>query len=317
MSLPIWILTGPTACGKTDIAIKIAKSIDAEIVSADSMLVYRGMDIGTEKPPAEIRNKIPHHLIDIVEPWEEYNVGQYVKDFDIAIHNIYRRGKPFIVVGGTALYLKAIADGLFEGPTADWEYRDYLKSIANDLGSNYLHKMLAEVDPETAEKLHYNDRKRIIRALEVYKKTGASISSFQTQFGRKNPKYNCTIVAIEYDRAVLYKRIESRIDRMFQRGLIDEVRTLLNNPLGLSKQASQALGYKEIIDFFNGKYTLSEVTGIIKLRTRRFAKRQMTWFRSFSNIYWIRAYADDDTTRPSEKALEWFSQNKPLLKEMV
>ncbi|MBM2834489.1 MAG: hypothetical protein HW406_1650 [Candidatus Brocadiaceae bacterium] len=289
MSLPIWILTGPTACGKTDIAIKISESIDAEIVSADSMLVYRGMDIGTEKPPREIRNKIPHHLIDIVEPWEEYNVGQYVKDFDIAIHNIYQRGKPFIVVGGTALYLKAIMDGLFEGPPADWEYRNYLKSVASEQGPNCLHRMLAEVDP----------------------------SSFQTQFGRKNPKYNCVIVAIEYDRDILYKRIELRIDRMFRRGLIDEVRTLLNNPLGLSKQASQALGYKEIIDFFNGKYTLSEVTGIIKLRTRRFAKRQMTWFRSFSNIYWIRAYADDDTTRPSEKALEWFSQNKPLLKEMV
>ena len=159
MPLPIWILTGPTACGKTDIAIKIAESIDAEIVSADSMLVYRGMDIGTEKPPGEIRNKIPHHLIDIIEPWQEYNVGQYAKDFDVAIHNIYRRGKPFIVVGGTALYLKAIVDGLFEGPPADWEYRNYLKSIASEQDTNYLHKMLAEVDPGTADKLHYNDQK--------------------------------------------------------------------------------------------------------------------------------------------------------------
>ncbi len=317
MSLPIWILTGPTACGKTDIAIKIAENIDAEIVSADSMLVYRGMDICTEKPPAEIRNKIPHHLIDIVQPWEEYNVGQYVKDFDSAIHNIYQRGKPLIVVGGTALYLKAIVDGLFEGPPADWEYRDYLKSIASERGPDCLHKMLAEVDPETADKLHFNDQKRIIRALEVFKKTGVSISSFQTQFGRKNPKYDCIIAAIEYDREILYKRIEARVDRMFQRGLIDEVRTLLNNPSGLSKQASQALGYKEIIDFFNGKYTLSEVTGVIKLGTRRFAKRQMTWFRSFSNIYWIRACTDNDTTQLSEMVLEWFIKNKPLLKETV
>src|SRR3990172_6975084 len=197
MSLPIWILTGPTACGKTDIAIKISESIDAEIVSADSMLVYRGMDIGTEKPPREIRNKIPHHLIDIVEPWEEYNVGQYVKDFDIAIHNIYQRGKPFIVVGGTALYLKAIIDGLFEGPPADWKYRNYLKSIAIERGPDSLHKMLAEVDQKTAEKLHCHDQKRIIRALEVFKKTGKSISSLQTQFGHKNPKYNCKLVAIE------------------------------------------------------------------------------------------------------------------------
>ncbi|HHT9129902.1 MAG TPA: tRNA (adenosine(37)-N6)-dimethylallyltransferase MiaA, partial [Candidatus Brocadiaceae bacterium] len=276
MTLPIWILTGPTACGKTDVAIKIAEKIDAEIISADSMLVYRGMDIGTEKPSLAIRSKIPHQLIDIVDPWEEYSVGRYVKDFDAIANNLYQRGKPFIVVGGTALYLKAIMDGLFEGPDADWEYRDYLKSISVERGPNALYKMLTDIDPETASKLHFNDQKRIIRALEVIKKTGRGISSFQTQFGHKNPQYNCTIVAIEYDRNTLYNRIETRVDRMFARGLIDEVRILLNNPLGLSKQASQALGYKEIIDFFNEKYTLSEATDIIKQRTRRFAKRQMT-----------------------------------------
>jgi tRNA dimethylallyltransferase len=309
MPLPVWVLTGPTACGKTDIAIKISESIGAEIISADSMLVYRGMDIGTEKPPAVIRNKIPHHLIDIVDPWEEYSVGQYVKDFDTVIHNISQRGKPFIVVGGTALYLKAITDGLFEGPPADWEYRNYLKSIAGERGSGYLHKMLADVDPKTAGNLHCNDQKRIIRALEVFKKTGMPISSFQTQFGRKNPKYDCIVVAVEYDRDILYKRIEARVDRMFQRGLIDEVHTLLKNPSGLSKQASQALGYKEIIDFFNGKYTLSEVIGVIKMQTRRFAKRQMTWFRSFPNIRWVSACAKDDTTRLSEVVLEVFTQN--------
>jgi len=317
MPLPVWILTGPTACGKTDIAIKISESTGAEIISADSMLVYRGMDIGTEKPSREIRNKIPHHLIDIVEPWDEYNVGQYVKDFDATVHNIYQRGKTFLVVGGTALYLKAIVDGLFEGPPADWEYRDYLKSLACERGSDFLHKMLVAVDPKTAENLHCNDQKRIIRALEVFKKTGVGISSFQTQFGHKNPKYDCTLVAIEYDRDMLYKRIESRVDKMFHRGLIDEVRTLLNNPLGLSKQASQALGYKEVIDFLSGKQTLSEVTDLIKLGTRRFAKRQMTWFRSFSSVHWIGAHTDDDTARLSEKVLERFIQNKPLLKETV
>src|SRR5574337_280560 len=258
MPLPIWILTGPTATGKTDIGLKIAKNIDAEIVSADSMLVYRGMDIGTEKPSLAVRNKIPHHLIDIVEPWEEYSVGQYVKNFETVTQNLYQQGKQFIVVGGTALYLKAIMEGLFEGPPADWEYRNYLKAIAKEKGPNYLHKMLADIDPETAGKLHFNDQKRVIRALEVFKTTGQRISSFQTQFGRKNPKYNCTLVAIEYDRDILYKRIETRVDRMFMRGLLDEVRTLLSNPSGLSKQASQALGYKEVIDFFNGRYTLPE-----------------------------------------------------------
>jgi tRNA dimethylallyltransferase len=307
MTLPIWILTGPTACGKTDIAVKIAEKVGAEIISADSMLVYRGMDIGTEKPSLAIRSKIPHHLIDIVNPWEEYSVGRYVKDFEAIVNNLYQRGTPFIVVGGTALYLKAIMDGLFEGPDADWEYRNYLRSISVERGPNALYKMLADVDPETANKLHFNDQKRIIRALEVIKKTGRGISSFQTQFGHKNPQYNCTMVAVEYDRNTLYNRIETRVDRMLARGLIDEVRILLNNPLGMSKQASQALGYKEIIAFFNERYTLPEATDIIKRRTRRFAKRQMTWFRSFSNIHWIHAYPEDEITQISEKALKWFT----------
>ncbi len=312
MSLPIWILTGPTASGKTDIGLKIARTINAEVISADSMLVYRGMDIGTEKPSLEVRRKVPHHLIDIVAPWEEYSVGQFVKDFETVVQSLSQQGKQLIVVGGTALYLKVITDGLFEGPPADWEYRNYLKSIVAEKGPIQLHKMLSEIDPETAMKLHFNDQKRIIRALEVFKTTGQRISSFQTQFGHKNPKYNCTIVAIEYDRDTLYKRIEARVDRMFSRGLIDEVRTLRDNPLGLSKQASQALGYKEIIDFFHGKYTYSEVSQEIKQRTRRFAKRQMTWFRSFSNIHWIRACADSDTSKLSEEILEYFIPNKSL-----
>ncbi|MCF6153814.1 MAG: tRNA (adenosine(37)-N6)-dimethylallyltransferase MiaA [Candidatus Brocadia sp.] len=310
MPLPIWILTGPTASGKTDIGLKIAENIDAEIVSADSMLVYRGMDIGTEKPSLAVRDKIPHHLIDIIEPWEEYSVGQYVKDFEVVTQRLYQQGKQFIVVGGTALYLKAIMDGLFEGPPADWEYRNSLKAVAMEKGPNYLHKMLADIDPETASKLHFNDQKRIIRALEVFKKTGQRISSFQTQFGHKNPKYDCIMVAIEYNRDILYKRIETRVDRMFERGLVNEVRTLLNNPLGLSKQASQALGYKEIIDFFNGKHTLSEVSDEIKQRTRRFAKRQMTWFRSFPNIHWINARTENDIVGLSEQFLTWYFTRK-------
>ncbi|CAG0985775.1 partial tRNA dimethylallyltransferase, partial [Anaerolineae bacterium] len=154
MPLPIWILTGPTASGKTDIGVESATNIGAEIVSADSMLVYRAMDIGTEKPSRAVRNKIPHHLIDIVEPWEEYSVGLYVKDFDAVTQSLYQQGKQFIVVGGTALYLKAIIDGLFDGPPADWEYRNYLKAVALEKGPNYLHTMLSEIDTETARKLH-------------------------------------------------------------------------------------------------------------------------------------------------------------------
>ena len=309
MALPICILTGPTACGKTEIAIKIAEQAKIEIVSADSMLVYRGMDIGTEKPSRDIRDVIPHHLIDIVEPWEEYNVGRYIKDFDSTVCKLNEQGKPFIVVGGTALYLKAIMDGLFEGPSADWEYRRYLKSVAIEKGPEYLRNMLADIDPETADKLHVNDQKRIIRALEVFKKTGCRMSSFQTQFGHKNPRYDCIVVAIDYDRNVLYGRIEERVDSMFQRGLVDEVHVLLDKPQKLSKQASQALGYKEVIDFFNGKYTLLEAIETIKKRTRRFAKRQMTWFRSFSDVLWICADVNDDTKLLSEKVFQYFTKH--------
>lgn len=310
MSAPLWILTGPTASGKTDIGLKIAKDINVEIISADSMLVYRGMDIGTEKPSLEVRSKIPHYLIDVVNPWEDYNVGRYVKDFDAIAKSLCQQGKQFIVVGGTALYLKAIMDGLFEGPPADWEYRNSLKSIAMEKGTHYLHTMLSEIDPETAGKLHMNDQKRVIRALEVFKATHRRISSLQTQFGHKNPKYDCTIVAIEHNREALYKRIEARVDRMFARGLVEEVRKLVSNPLGLSRQASQALGYKEMIDFFQGKYTFSEVSHEIKQRTRRFAKRQMTWFRSFSNIHWIHAGTEHDTAGLSEQFLKYFLAQK-------
>ena len=306
MPLPIWILTGPTASGKTDVALSIAESIHAEIISADSMLVYRGMDIGTEKPSAAMQRKVQHHLIDVVDPWDEYSVGRYVKDFERVTNGLHHKGKPFIVVGGTALYLKAIVDGLFEGPPADWEYRTHLRDIAAAQGPDSLHKMLAEVDAEAAHKLHSNDHVRIIRALEVIKSTGQRISSLQTQFGKRNPKYDCVMMAIEHDRALLYRRIETRVDNMLQRGLIEEVSALLAHPKGLSRQASQALGYKEVIDFLNGKYTPQVVSQVIKQSTRRFAKRQMTWFRSFHDIHWIQASVGDEPSKLSENILAGF-----------
>ncbi|MBM4055190.1 MAG: tRNA (adenosine(37)-N6)-dimethylallyltransferase MiaA [Planctomycetes bacterium] len=313
----ICILTGPTASGKSEIAVKIAEKTGAAIVSADSMLIYRGMDIGTEKPSREVRNKIPHYLIDIRDPWEEYSVGNYIKDFEDVTNNLYAQEKPFIVVGGTALYLKAIMEGLFNGPPANWEYRNHLKKVVREQGAGSLYAMLEAIDPKTANRLHTNDQRRIIRALEVFKQTGIAISSYQTQFGNKNPNYNCIIAAIAHDRKELYKRIETRVDSMFSRGLIDEVQTLMLNPLGLSKQASQALGYKEVIDYLEGNYSLQEVIDAIKQGTRRFAKRQMTWFRSFSDVYWITADAFDDKDAFAENILDYFAQKKPFIEKTL
>ncbi|MCF6152632.1 MAG: tRNA (adenosine(37)-N6)-dimethylallyltransferase MiaA [Candidatus Kuenenia stuttgartiensis] len=315
MSHTICILTGPTASGKSQIALKIAEKTGAEIVSADSMLIYRGMDIGTEKPCTEIRTKIPHHLIDIRDPWEEYSVGNYIKDFEIVTNNLYEQEKPFIVVGGTALYLKAIMDGLFEGPPANWEYRNQLKTIAKEQGTESLYHMLGTIDPKTASRLHSNDQRRIIRALEVFQQTGTSISSYQTQFGNKNPKYHCIVVAIVHDRKELYRRIESRVDDMFSRGLVDEVKTLMSNPLGLSKQASQALGYKEVLDLLKENYLLPDAVNAIKQGTRRFAKRQMTWFRSFSDIHWVTADSPENADSLAENILDYFALKNPALKK--
>jgi len=309
MPKTIFILTGPTASGKSDIAIKISEITGGEIISADSMLIYRRMDIGTEKPPASLREKITHYLVDIKEPWEDYSVGEYIRDFETITTRLYGQNKPFIVVGGTALYLKAIINGLFKGPPADWEYRNYLKAIAKQNGADRLYGMLASVDPKTSDRLHVNDQRRVIRALEVFKQTGRSISSFQKQFGHINPKYHCIVVAIAYDRDILYKRIEDRVDRMFSKGLIYEVQTLINNPRCISKQAYQALGYKEVIDFLNGHCSLSDTIATVKKRTRHFAKRQMTWFRSFSNIYWVPAHEDDNADSLAEKVLEYYSSS--------
>jgi tRNA dimethylallyltransferase len=282
-----WFLTGPTASGKTRIGIALAKRIDAEIISMDSMALYRGMDIGTAKPSPDEQVEVPHHLIDIIEPHEEYSLAQFVDAAAEAAQDIRRRGKHVLFVGGTPLYLKALLRGIFQGPPADWAFRRQLRKEAETAGSASLHERLAKIDPEAAERLHPNDTRRVIRALEVFEKTGQPISRLQQQFDRARPPEACRVFVMDWPREVLYERIDRRVERMFADGLVEEVQTLLAQPKPLSRTASQGLGYREVIDFLQRGGAIEETIGLVQMHTRQFAKRQGTWFRGLSECRFL------------------------------
>jgi tRNA dimethylallyltransferase len=275
-----WYLTGPTASGKSEIALYLAERLGAEIISLDSMAVYRGMDIGTAKPTAAARGRIAHHLIDVVEPEEDYSVAEYVAAAHEIAGQIRRRGRDVLLVGGTPLYLKAMLRGIDGGPPADWSIRKSLSAEADALGTAALHRRLAEVDPVAAARLHPGDMRRIVRALEVHRTTGVPISASQHQFAAPAPASQCRVFVIDRPRPELHRRIESRVDAMFSDGLVDEVRGLTAGRRRLGRTASQAVGYREVAAHLAGEFDLSEAVLRTKVRTRRFARRQLTWFRS-------------------------------------
>ncbi len=293
MKHSLWILTGPTASDKTEIGFNIAKKINSEIISADSMLFYRGMDIGTAKPPLNMRELVPHHFIDIIYPWENYSVGKYVGNVENLLNSNNEQKRKFLIVGGSPLYIKGLVNGIFNGPEADWNIRGELEEIAEKEGSSHVHDILQEVDPVKAAELHPNDLRRIIRAIEVYKITGEPVTILQERYKLARNNYKFKIICITREREDVYRRINERVEIMFDKGLVDEVKSLLDNPKGLSKQAKQALGYKEVIQYLDGELTLSDSKEMVKLSTRRFAKRQMTWFRSFEDIQWLEAKEHD------------------------
>ncbi len=293
MKHSLWILTGPTASDKTEIGFNIAKKINSEIISADSMLFYRGMDIGTAKPPLNMRELVPHHFIDIIYPWENYSVGKYVGNVENLLNSNNEQKRKFLIVGGSPLYIKGLVNGIFNGPEADWNIRGELEEIAEKEGSSHVHDILQEVDPVKAAELHPNDLRRIIRAIEVYKITGEPVTILQERYKLARNNYKFKIICITREREEVYRRINERVEIMFDKGLVDEVKSLLDNPKGLSKQAKQALGYKEVIQYLDGELTLSDSKEMVKLSTRRFAKRQMTWFRSFEDIQWLEAKEHD------------------------
>ena len=285
----LWVLTGPTACDKTEIGFTVAQKIKGEIVSADSMLFYRGMDIGTAKPSLNIRELVPHHFIDIIDPWESYSIGRYVDDVEALISDVDSEERKFLVVGGSPLYIKGLVDGIFNGPAADWDIRRELEELADEKGNQHVHDILQKIDPVKAGELHPNNLRRIIRAIEVYRITGKPVSVLQEQYKLAKKSYQFKIMCLAREKEDIYRRINERVETMFDKGLVDEVRSLLDNPRGLSKQAKQALGYKEVIQYLDGGFTLDDAKEMVKQSTRRFAKRQMTWFRSFPDIQWLEA----------------------------
>lgn len=282
-------IVGPTASGKTAAAHELAKRVGAEIISADSMAVYRGMDIGTAKPSADEQREVPYHLIDVADPDEQFTVADYQGLAVEAVEDIIQRGRLPIIAGGTGLYIRAVIDGLnIPAAGIDTELRARLKQEAEEKGGERLHERLAEVDPATAERLHPNDVKRIIRALEVYEQSGRPMSEIVEETRPKTPRYpGALIYGLTMDREKLYGRIEARVDELIERGLAEEVRQLLSKGYDVNLPAMQGLGYKEIAGCLKGEYDINYAVLLLKQSTRRFAKRQYTWFRADKRIRWI------------------------------
>ncbi|MEZ6045013.1 MAG: tRNA (adenosine(37)-N6)-dimethylallyltransferase MiaA [Planctomycetaceae bacterium] len=275
-----WFIAGPTASGKSGVALKLAPQLGGEIIALDSMTLYRGMDIGTAKPTQAEQLQVPHHLYDLIDPHEEFSVAEYLALAAEKVDDILSREKTPIFVGGTGLYLRSLLRGVFEGPEADWEFRRQLEEIANAEGGEKLHQMLQQVDPIAADRLHPNDQRRVVRALEVNHITGQPLSAQQEQEPLPENDRPLHVYWLSPPRAWLHERINSRVDLMVEEGLVEEVRALMELDPPLGRTARQALGYKEMIDALDAGRPLEEAIEQIKIRTRQFAKRQHTWYRN-------------------------------------
>ncbi len=289
-----WCLAGATAVGKTQTALSLAKQLDAEIISLDSMAVYRGMDIGTAKPTPEQQKQARTHLINLRDPDEEFSVAEYLTEAQRAVADIRSRGKKSLFVGGTPMYLKCLLRGLFEGPSAVPGLRQEIEAELEGVGAPVMHERLTLVDPLAASNIHPNDARRIVRALEVYRSTGEPISHQQMEFEDPVPAESCRVFVLRREREEQHARIEQRVDQMIAEGLINEVRDLTADGKQLGRSASQAVGYSEVLNYLADKHDLAETTDLIKTRTRRFAKRQGTWFRGLEECRFVDLTGDDD-----------------------
>jgi tRNA dimethylallyltransferase len=296
-----WYLTGATAVGKTSVGLALAQLLHAEIVSLDSMAIYRGMDIGTAKPTAAQRAIVPHHLIDIVDPADEFSVAQYVDTAATVVADLRARHKEVLFVGGTPLYLKSLLRGLFEGPPADWDLREQIEEELEHVGQAALYERLTQLDPVAAANIHPNDTRRLVRALEVFRATGLPISHQQTQFEEGRPAEECRVFALRRTREEQHQRIELRVAAMIDAGLVDEVKQLTSGGRQLGRTARQAVGYREALEFLAGDYHRDEMIERIKIRSRRFAKRQGTWFRSLCECRFVDVAGDMDAAEVAQQ----------------
>ena len=300
----LYFIIGCTASGKGSLGRELARRLGGQIVSVDSMKIYRRMDIGTAKPSQAVRAEIPHHCIDIVEPSESFSVAQFVERADRAIGEIASAGAVALAVGGTSLYIKALSEGLFEGPSADEQTRRNLRARAAAEGLSALHAELAAIDAEAAARIHPNDERRIVRALEVYHATGTPITALQRQWDSGQRRYEAVFIGLRRDKADQGRRINLRAKMMLDAGLADEVAALLAEPGGLSGQAAQAVGYAELIDYIKGLCSLDEAFEQIKINTRRLAKKQRTWHRRFAGVTWFDAAPDETPEALAARVIE-------------
>ena len=303
MKKPLIVLTGPTAVGKTSLSISLAKAVNGEIISADSMQVYKGMDIGSAKIRREEMQGVTHYLVDVLEPEDEFHIVKFQEMAKAAMKEIYTKGKIPILVGGTGFYIQAVTRDIdFTQAEQETSYREELEGLAREKGAEYLHEKLKEVDPKSAQNIHANNVKRVIRALEFYKKTGTKISAHNEAERKKESPYNFAYYVLNMDRGRLYERIDLRVDLMMKNGLLAEVEKLKEMGCTREMVSMQGLGYKEILDALDGTISLDEAVYIIKRDTRHFAKRQLTWFKREKEVTWV-DQGNFDFDR--EKILAW------------
>jgi tRNA dimethylallyltransferase len=301
------VLLGPTAVGKSELGIKVAKRIRGEMVNADSLQVYKYLDIGTAKPSKVEREEVPHHLIDIIDPDKEFNAGAYKKAAQETTRELHKRGRRIILVGGTYLYVRVLLYGLIEGISADCEIRDELRRLKSDFGVSYIYNKLESLDPDAAGRIHPNDYVRIERALEVYYLTGAKMSELQEKHGFRENEYEVLKIGISEEGGVLKRKIDERVDRMIKEGLVDEVEKLREMGFGRNLKPMQSIGYKHMNQYIDGEITLNKAIELIKRDTKRLAKRQMTWLRVDKDIHWYHIPADLD--RVMDKAEDFYDSS--------
>ncbi len=306
---PIICIAGPTASGKTALAVALARELDGEVVSCDSMQVYKRMDIGTAKPSPEERQGIPHHMIDVAEPWEDYSVGRYCADAAPIVEDIVSRGKTAIIAGGTGLYMDSLIRGNDFAPFPSTGVRERLEREADREGMEALLARLRAVDPEAAARLHLSDRKRIIRAMEVYLETGETITAHNRRTQALPPRFSPVWLGLDFEsRVELYSRIDRRVDVMLEAGLLEEIRALLRSGIPEKCTAMQAIGYKEFTDALDGRCTVEAAADQVRQSSRRYAKRQLTWFRRNGRIHWLRQ-------GPGEGSAEILASARRILQE--